>query len=118
MATQSIRIPVELELKNIQEAINSLKGGLKGVSKESGFYKTISKEIDQVEKKYRELSAVASRPFTNVSSITSFENQFLKLGDRITNIGKAFSELSFKDLDLKGIPNAEEQFKNLTNQVR
>lgn len=118
MATQSIRIPVELELRNIQEAINSLKGGLKGVSKESGFYKTISKELDQVEKKYRELSAVASRPFTNVSSITSFENQFLRLGDRITSIGKAFSELSFKDLDLKGIPNAEEQFKKLTNQVK
>ena len=118
MATQSVRIPIELELKNVQGAISSLKNALGGVSKDSGFYKAISKELDQVEKKYRELSAVASRPFTNISSISAFENQFLKLGDRITSISKAFSELSFKDLDLKGIPNAEEQFKSLTKQVK
>ena len=118
MATQSVRIPIELELKNVQSAINSLKNALEGVSKESGFYKTISKELEQVEKKYKELSAVASRPFNSVSSITSFENQFLKLGDRITSIGKSFEDLKFKDLDLKGIPNAEEQFNKLNQQVK
>ena len=52
MATQSVRIPVELELKNVQSAINYLKSALNGVSKESGFYRTISKELEQVEKKY------------------------------------------------------------------
>ena len=45
MATQSVRIPIELELKNVQGAINSLKSALTGVSKESGFYKTISKDV-------------------------------------------------------------------------
>ena len=117
MPGQSIRIPVELELKNIQGAINSLKSALGGISKESGFYKTVGKEIEQVEKKFKELSAIASRPFGSTSAISNFENQFLKLGDKITAIGKSFNDLNFKDLNLQGIPDAEEKFNKLKIEV-
>lgn len=115
---QSVKIPVELELKNIQGAISSLKSALSGVSKDSGIYKTLSKELDQIERKYKELGAVASRPFTNVSSINAFEKQFLRLNDRLVDVSRTFNELKFKDLDLKGIPDAEAKFTQLIKKVQ
>ena len=90
MRTQSIKIPVELEMKNTESAISALKSSLNGLSKDSGLYKSIGKEIDSVEKKFKELSASASRPFSNTSSIKNFETQFLRLGDRIIDIDQAF----------------------------
>ena len=115
---QSVKIPVELELKNIHGAISSLKSALSGVSKDSGIYKTLSKELDQIERKYKELGAVASRPFTNVSSISAFEKQFLRLNDRLVDVSRTFNELKFKDLDLKGIPDAEAKFNQLVKKVQ
>ena len=117
MRAQSIKIPVELEMKNTESAISALKSSLSGLSKDSGLYKSIGKEIDSVEKKFKELSASASRPFSNTSSIKNFETQFLRLGDRIIDIEQAFQSLGFKDLDLRAIPGAEEQFKKLNLAV-
>ena len=72
VSAQSIRIPIELELKNIQGAISSLKSALSSVSKNSGLYSDLSKEIDKVEKKFLTLQATASRPFFKTSEIYEF----------------------------------------------
>ena len=117
MSAQSVRIPVELELKNIQGAISSLKSALSGVSKNSGLYSDLSKEIDKVEKKFLTLQATASRPFFKTSEISSFGNQFLKLGDNINSISERFKNINFKDLDLSKIAGAQEKFNELQKKV-
>ena len=117
MGAQSIRIPVELELKNIQGSINSLKSALSNVSKNSGIYSDLAKEIDKLEKKFLTLQATASRPFFKTSDISSFGNQFLKIGDSISTIAERFKSINFKDLDLSQIEGAQEKLNELQKKV-
>ena len=117
MGAQSIRIPVELELKNIQGSINSLRSALSNVSKNSGIYSDLAKEIDKLEKKFLTLQATASRPFFKTSDISSFGNQFLKMGDSISAIAERFKSINFKDLDLSQIEGAQEKLNELQKKV-
>ena len=117
MSMQAVRVPIELELKNMQGAINTLKNALSNVSKNSGISTEINKDLDRVQKKFNELQAIAGRPFTKVSDLNSFQNQLLKLGDSVNIISDKFKGIQFKDIDLSKIQGAEATFKKLQAEV-
>ena len=115
MATQSIKVPVELQLKNLGSAIDTLKSALKGVSANSGLGQELAKEIKSLEKKYANLAQEAKRSFTSAGEVQTFGNHFRKLSESVEITAERFKELRFSDLKLP--ENLQTQFDTLQKKI-
>jgi len=115
MGVQSVKIPVELELKNLGSAISSLKEALKGVSSNSGIGQELAKEIKNLEKRYASLAQEAKRSFSSAGEAQTFGNHFRKLSESIEITAERFKELNFKDLQLS--EEIQKQFETLQHNI-
>lgn len=113
----SVRIAVDVELRNLQNVINTMKTALSGVSRDSKAFAPLERELSSIEKRFRELSHTASRSFTTIGGMNAFERQMLKLGDRVSDFSKSLSDISFGSLDLSKIEGAQKEFSRLKGNV-
>lgn len=105
--TQTLKIPVEAELKVVGSSIASLKQALSGIAKDSGLYSGIESEISRLEKRFSALSTAAAKPFSSQSEISNFQKNVEKLSEGIQNVNKQFQGAGFKDLDFANGLTAE-----------
>lgn len=97
--TQTLKIPVEAELKVVGSSIASLKQALSGIAKDSGLYSGIESEISRLEKRFSALSTAAAKPFSSQTEISNFQKNIGKLSEGIQSVNKQFQGAGFKDLD-------------------
>ena len=122
MGAQSIKIPVELELRQLQGSINTLQNALKKLDPGSRVYKSLETALFKVSQKFNALEVESQKSFGSAREIDNFEKKFLKVGDSIQEIAHLMNKVSFEDLgqiftesQLEPIEEAREKIKNLQN---
>ncbi len=125
MATaKGIKIPVSLELSNLQSSISTLQNALKDVDPGSSLYKSIERGIDKAKKELNALEVQSKKSFGSQAEINAFEKSFNKTSQGIQEMANSLSKVSFKDLkgvfseaDLAPIKEAGKKIKELQNQI-
>lgn len=119
MATQSVKIPVELQLSNIQGQIANLKKALNGVKEGTSAYKSLNTVLQQLERQFTAVQVESKKAFTSQSQINHFANGIERLGNLAAVFQERMSEVDLKDLDidLTAFSAAEKKVKDLTTEL-
>ena len=125
MGAQSIKIPVELELRQLQGSIETLKKALDKIDPGSKVYDKLSKALDKVEQKYNSLENASKRTFKSTTEINKFEQSFEKVANSIDDLASDFKRIKFEDLtsdifsqdDVDRIQKASTKIKNVQNEI-
>ena len=125
MATaKGIKIPVSLELSNLQSSISTLQNALKNVDPGSSLYKSIERGIEKAKRELNALEVQSKKSFGSQAEINAFEKSFNKTSQGIQEMANSLSKVSFKDLkgvfseaDLAPIKEAGNKIKELQNQI-
>ena len=125
MATaKGIKIPVSLELSNLQNSISTLQNALKNVDPGSSLYKSIERGIDKAKRELNTLEVQSKKSFGSQAEINAFEKSFNRTAQGIQEMANSLSKVSFKDLkevfsdaDLAPIKEAGNKIKELQNQI-
>ena len=118
MATQSVKIPVELQIQQIGGQIAELKRALKGVKPESAAWSKLNGTIEKLESKFYALERHSRQAFSSTSEIKAFKREFDRLVEGVDSAADGFKGLKFKDLQidskaLEGIQKIEKQIEKL-----
>lgn len=100
MATQSVKIPVELELNSIQKTLVQMKGMLKELKPETAVYEELSKAIKKIDNDLISLTNRSKKAFSSQAEITSFAKSFDKVGLSMQDVLEKFQRIDFKDLKI------------------
>ena len=125
MATaKGIKIPVSLELSNLQSSISTLQNALKDIDPGSSLYKSIERGIEKAKRELNALEVQSKKSFGSQAEINAFEKSFNKTSQGIQEMANSLSKVSFKDLkgvfseaDLAPIKEAGNKIKELQNQI-
>ena len=125
MATaKGIKIPVSLELSNLQSSISTLQNALKDIDPGSNLYKSIERGIEKAKRELNALEVQSKKSFGSQAEINAFEKSFNKTSQGIQEMANSLSKVSFKDLkgvfseaDLAPIKEAGNKIKELQNQI-
>lgn len=119
MATQSVKIPVELQLNNIQGQINNLRKALSGVKEGTSAYKSLNTVLQQLERQFTAVQVESKRAFTSQGQINHFASNIEKLGNLASTFQERMSEVDLKDfnIDLTAFNAAEKKVKDLSAEL-
>lgn len=119
MATQSVKIPVELQLNNIQGQISNLRKALSGVKEGTSAYKSLNTVLQQLERQFTAVQVESKRAFTSQSQINHFANNIERLGNLASTFQERMSEVDLKDfnIDLTAFNAAEKKVKDLSAEL-
>lgn len=125
MATaKGIKIPVSLELSNLQSSISILQNALKDIDPGSSLYKSIERGVEKAKRELNALEVQSKKSFGSQAEINTFEKSFNKTSQGIQEMANSLSKVSFKDLkgvfseaDLAPIKEAGNKIKELQNQI-
>lgn len=125
MGVQSIKIPVELELRQLQGSIQTLKNALEKVKPGTKVYENLSKSLDKIEHQFYSLENASKKSFKNVGEINAFEKAFEKVANSISDVASDFKRLNFEDLssdlfskdDIQRIQEASNKIKKVQTDI-
>ena len=125
MATaKGIKIPVSLELSNLQSVVSTFQTVLKDIDPGSSLYKSIERGVEKAKRELNALEVQSKKSFGSQAEINAFEKSFNKTSQGIQEIANSLSKVSFKDLkgvfseaDLAPIKEAGNKIKELQNQI-
>lgn len=119
MATQSVKIPVELQLNNIQGQISNLRKALSGVKEGTSAYKSLNTVLQQLERQFTAVQVESKRAFTSQGQINHFASNIEKLGNLAATFQERMSEVDLKDfnIDLTAFNAAEKKVKDLSAEL-
>lgn len=111
MKSATVKIPValELSLKDISSQIASMRKMLGSIAPNTNLFSNLTKQIDVLEKKYKELNIAANNSFSTPTQINNFENKLLGLEGGMKNFIDTIKQVNFEDFNLTG-----DQVKGLT----
>ena len=98
MANQSIKIPIELELNQLQSQVSTLKNALKGVKPETDSWNKLNGMIGKLESQMDALRRHSSKTFSSTSEIKAFEKEFNKVIEGVETAADAFKRVKFSEL--------------------
>ena len=122
MAAQSVKIPVELELKTLQSSIGTLEKALNSVKPGTKIYNYLSQQLERVKRDFLGLQVAAEKSYTKIGQIKGFEKNFNKVADEIQILARSFDSLQFDDLnfgknDLKEITSLQEAIARIKKEI-
>ena len=117
MGAQGIRIPVSLELNNLQGEVKRMQSMLEQVSKTSTSFPGLSKAIQKIEQELIGLKTRANQTFTNSAGIKAFEKDFEKVGLSMQNVYATFQNLKPQDLNLIDSAKIQSQMKEVESAI-
>ena len=117
MATQSVKIPVELEIQNLQGEITRMQRLLGELKPNTKAYLDLEKRIDKVNHSLITLENRSKRTFSTQGEINSFSKAFDKVSLAIQDIYTEFQRLDFKELQLSDADPGVQQLKNFSQQI-
>lgn len=100
MANQSIKIPIELELNQLQSQITTLKNALKGVKPESDSWNKLTGIIGKLESQMDALRRHSTKAFSSTAEIKGFEKEFNRVVEGVETAADAFKRLKFNELEI------------------
>ena len=100
MANQSIKIPIELELNQLQSQITTLKNALKGVKPESDSWNKLTGIIGKLESQMDALRRHSTKAFSSTAEIKGFEKEFNRVVEGVETAADAFKRLKFSELEI------------------
>lgn len=120
MATQSVKIPVELHLNNVKTQIDELRKALGNVKEDSNSYKVLKKSLQQLEDQFLKVQAESKKAFTNQSDITQFRKGFEKIASLANIFQERLENVNVKDLklDSKDYDEAVKRAKDLNEEIK
>lgn len=112
----SIRLPIELEIQNMQQIANTLRQFAKSnlLSNSLGG-KQIEQELNSIIRKLSQVEIKAKGAFKSDSSLGSLETQLRGIETSMGHVQGLFGQLSFKDLQLP--PEIQSQFAELGKRI-
>ena len=120
MKSATVKIPValELSLKDISSQIASMRKMLGSIAPNTNLFSNLTKQIDVLEKKYKELNIAANNSFSTPTQINNFENKLLGLEGGMKNFIDTIKQVNFEDFNLtgdqvKGLTELQNKIKNL-----
>lgn len=122
MAIQSVKVPVELELKTLQSSIGTLEKALSSVKPGTKIYNSLSQQLERVKRDFLSLQVAAEKSYTKIGQVKGFEKNFNKVADEIQILARSFDSLQFDDLnfgknDLKEITSLQEAIAKIKKEI-
>lgn len=122
MATQSVKVPVQLQIKSLQSSISILEKALEKVKPGTKIYDSLSQELERVKQEFLKIQIAAEKSYSSIGGIKSFEKSFDKISDRIQVLAKNLSEVDFDNLqfsedDTKGIKDLKQQIEAIQKRI-
>lgn len=117
MATQSVKIPVELEIQSLQGEVARMRKLLGELKPNTKAFLDLEKRIDKVSHSLVSLENRSKQTFSTQGEISSFSKSFDRLGLAIQDIYSEFQRLDFKDLQLSEADPGIQQLKNFGQQI-
>ena len=122
MATQSVIIPVELEIKALGNSINTLEKALEKVKPGTKIYDNLNQQLTKAKRDFVNLQVASEKSFSNIGEINTFEKNFNKVSDEVQVLARSlasldFDALSFDEADLKGIRELEEKIASTRKEL-
>ena len=124
MGAQSIKIPVQLEIQQLQGSINYIKKALDKLDPGTNLYKSLEKGLNKVIQQMNALEVESKQSFGSVKEIENFEKNFNKVGTSVQELGNLLNKVSFSDLgkifskdDLKPIEDAKSEISSLQQSI-
>lgn len=122
MATQSVKIPVELELKSLQSSIGTLEKALGQVKPNTKIYNNLSQQLERVKRDFLSLQVDAEKSYSKIGEVQGFERNFEKVADKIQILARSMASLEFENLnfdasDLQSIGKLEEAIANIKKEI-
>ena len=122
MATQSVKIPVELELQKLQSSINTLQAAFNKVKPGTKIYNDISRQLEKAKKDFLNLQIASEKVFSNTAEVTKFEKSFGRVTDEVTAAARMLEQLDFDSLnfsteDLKGIQAYKDRISEINKEL-
>lgn len=115
MANQSIKIPIELELNQLQSQITTLKNALKGVKPESDSWNKLTGIIGKLESQMDALRRHSTKAFSSTAEIKGFEKEFNRVVEGVETAADAFKRLKFSELEID--PNSLSSINELNLKI-
>ena len=122
MATQSVKIPVELEIKALGNSINTLEKALEKVKPGTKIYDNLNQQLIKAKRDFVSLQVTSEKSFSKIGEINTFEKNFNKVSDEVQILARNlasldFDALSFDESDLKGIRELEEKIASTRKEI-
>ena len=112
----SVRLPIELEIQNMQQIANTLRQFAKSnILSNSLGGKQIEQELNGILRKLSQIEIKAKGAFKSDSSLGSLETQLRGIEASMGHVQGLFGQLSFKDLQLP--PEIQSQFAELGKRI-
>ena len=121
--TQSIKIPVDLQIRQIGGQLAELKKALKDIKPESAAWNKLNGVIEKLEGKFAALERHSKQAFSSTSEVKSFQREFERLAEGINSAADGFKNLKFDDLlfdnaSLQDIKKAEQKIEDIKKSLR
>ena len=117
MAAQSVKIPVELEIQNLQGEIARMRKLLGELKPNTKAFSGLEKRIDKISHSLISLETRSKQTFSTQGEISNFSKAFDKIGLAIQDIYTEFQHLDFKDLQLSDADPGVQKLKNFGQQI-
>lgn len=116
----TIKLPVELDvnMKDIQAAINKLQGVMGKLTPDSKAYQITEKEIAKLQKQLDSLNTEMRRGFQTPAQLNKFSDKVRTLGAEFETVTERLQHLSFDDLNLDLLPKEQlDKLKTLQKEL-
>lgn len=117
MATQSVKIPVELEIQSLQNEVVRMRKLLGELKPNTKAFLDLEKRIDKVNHNLVSLENRSKQTFSTQGEINNFSKAFDKVGLAIQDIYTEFQRLDFKDLQLSNADPGVQKLEKFGQQI-
>lgn len=117
MATQSVKIPVELEIQSLQGEVGRMRKMLEGLKPNTKAFDTLSRMIEKIDHNLISLENRSKQTFSSQGEINSFAKSFDKIGLAIQDVYSEFKRLDFKSLQFDDSEPGIQQIKTIEQSI-
>lgn len=118
MATQSVKIPVELEIQNLQGEVARMRKMLGELKPNTKAFNHLEKVINNVDQKLITLENRSKQAFSSQSDINKFAKSFENVSFAMQDIYTEFQRLDLNELNLSPDDATVKQIKALGEQIQ
>ena len=119
MATQSVKIPVELQLNNVKSQVDEIRKSLGSVKEGTSSYKELNTVLQRLERQFTSLQTESKKAFTSEGQISHFQNGLERLGNLAEVFQERLQEVNLEDLkvDVSNLNQANKKVQDLEAQI-
>lgn len=118
MANESVRIPVELEIQNLQGEVTRMRKMLSELKPNTKAFNHLEKAINNVDQKLITLENRSKQAFSSQNDINKFAKSFENVSFAMQDIYTEFQRLDLSESNLSPDDTTVKQIKELGKQIQ